>query len=202
MTTRTRQAAVVLAALLTTAPPLARAQHVELTPFGGFKLAGAVVDGRGNDVDMNGPSAGATLDIAIGDQLWLTLIFSRSWSEDTVVEGTGTRRATFTVDTYHAGVHQTVWDGTVRPYFGATVGVTRYAAGTLDSDPTYLFGLSIGGGVKIFPVRWLGFRAEGRGMANFTGGTSAVACGGGCVVFFDTDVLWLGEATAGVTFAF
>jgi hypothetical protein len=194
-------AAALLVGLLAMAPA-ARAQHVEITPVGGFKLAGSVIDGYGSEIDLNGPSAGATVDIAIGRQLWLTLLFSRAWSEDTVEEAAGARRATFTVDTYHAGVHQEVWDGQVRPYFGATIGLTRYAAGTLDAEPEYLFGLSIGGGVKLFPVRWLGFRADARGMANFAGGSSALACGGGCVLFFAADVLWLAEATAGVTFAF
>src|SRR5512134_2142195 len=111
---------LVLVALVAGAPALTRAQHVEITPFGGFKLAGAVVDGQGNDIDLNGPSAGAILDITIGDGLWLTLLFSRAWSEDTVADAAGARRATFTVDTYHAGVHQEVWEGKVRPYFGAT----------------------------------------------------------------------------------
>ena len=194
-------AGLVLAVLLSTPPP-AGAQHVEITPFAGFKLAGSVVDGQGDDLDMNGPSAGAVLDIALGKQLWLTLLFSRSWSEDTVTDQAGSRRATFTVDTYHAGVYQEVWAEKVRPFVGATAGVTRYAAGTLDAEPKYLFGLSIGGGVKLFPVRWLGVRAEGRGMANFAGGSSILACSGGCVLLFGGDVLWLGEATVGLTFAF
>jgi hypothetical protein len=197
-----RTSILALVALMTMAPAATRAQHVEITPVAGFTLAGSVSDGQGNDIDLNGPSAGVVLDVAIAEQWWLTVLFSRAWSEDTVADAAGARRVTFTLDQYHVGVREELVYGRVRPYGMATLGLTRYAAGTLDADPTNLFGLSLGLGVRFFPVPWVGLRAEGRGMANFADGASALACGGGCVLFIRSDVLWLGEATVGLTFAF
>lgn len=183
-------------------PVRALAQHIEISPFVGFKLAGEVIDNNGNDVDLNGPSAGVNVDIRIDDDLRLTLLFSRAWSEVTLAGTSGTEPRTFTVDTYHGGVHREVWRDKVRPFFGASIGLTRYDAGTLDAEPEYLFGVGASIGIKLFPVWWFGLRAEARGMANFAGSSSRIACGGGCVAFFDTDVLWLGEATVGVMIKF
>ncbi len=198
---RVRVSLLALSVLLL-APVPARAQHIEVSPFVGFKLAGEVTDNNGNDIDLNGPSAGVTLDIRIDDDLRLTLLFSRAWSEVTLAGPAGTEPRTFTVDTYHGGVHREVWHEKVRPFFGASIGLTRYDAGTLDAEPEYLFGFGAGVGVKLLPVWWFGVRAEARGMANFAGSSGRIACGGGCVALIDNDILWLGEATIGAMFKF
>ena len=196
------RAATLLLALAALTPANARAQRVEITPFAGFKAAGEVVDDRGRSIDLNGPSAGVAIDIAIHRNLWLTVLFSRAWSEVDLATTAGVEQRTFTVDTWHAGVLQEVPREKLRPFVGASIGVTRYDAGTLDADAEYLFGIALGGGVKLLLAEWIGIRAEARGMANFVSGAGALACGGGCVLVFDSDVLWLGEATIGAVLRF
>lgn len=202
METARLSAAALLSALIAAWAVPASAQHVEISPFVGFKLAGEVIDASGNDIDLNGPSAGANVDIRIDDDLRLTLLFSRAWSEVALAGPSGAEKRTFTVDTYHGGVHREVQHEKVRPFFGASVGITRYDAGTLDADPECLFGVGASIGVKLLPVWWFGLRAEARGMANFAGSAGRLACGGGCVLLFSSDVLWLGEATVGVLVKF
>lgn len=197
-----RLAPGVLAVLLWCAPPVA-AQRVEITPFGGGKLGGTVVEADGGDFNLNGPVAGVTVDVALGDVIKLAFWASREWSDIDRGHAAAPRTQSFTIDTYHVGALQDWTHGAVRPFVTATAGLTRYSADTIDDDVEWLFGVTIGMGVKVRPSPHFGFRVDARGTANFTdGGLGLVCITGGCLFRIDADIHWLGEFTAGVTFAF
>lgn len=179
------------------------AQRVEITPFGGGKLGGTVVEAGGDDFNLNGPVAGVTVDVAVGDVIKLAFWASREWSDIDRGPTAGGSRQSFTIDTYHVGALQDWTHGPVRPFVTATAGLTRYSADTIDDDVEWLFGVTLGMGLKVRPSPHVGFRAEARGTANFSDGGFGLACvSGGCLFRFDGDIHWLGEFTAGVTFAF
>ena len=61
------------------------------------------------------------------------------------------------------------------------------------------FSTSIGGGLKYFPTRHLGFRLEARGYGTFVGGSGAF---GGARAKLSADVWLQGELLAGLVLAF
>ena len=69
-----------------------------------------------------------------------------------------------TVDQWLAGGLQEFGYGRVRPFLTGLLGLTRYAG---EGDNEIRFAVSAGGGVKLWPVRRLGVRLDGRVFATF-----------------------------------
>ena len=79
--------------------------------------------------------------------------------------------------------------------------MTRYAAA---DDSEIRFTVSAGGGVKLFPLRHLAARFDGRVFATIVDAdTGAIACTPGiCLVAFNAHVVWQAEFTAGISVVF
>ena len=204
---------LLLAALLVA--PSASAQSVELTAFGGFRFGGTFMDEFGDffiDLEVeDGGSYGAILDIPLGSQnRWnLELYYSHQASELFEDEGflsNDVLVADLDVDYFHVGA-QYVWNtGRIKPFFGGSVGATRFSPVGFDSETRPSVGVN--GGMKVMFGEHLGLRLELRAISTLVDdGDDEVFCRGrGNNRFdcygYDDEYFFQGEALVGLVLAF
>ncbi len=187
----------------------ARAQGVEITPFGGYRFGGdffeLITD---QPVDLDGSvSFGAIVDVPLqrSDGFQIEGLFSHQQADLTLqpTKRSPVTLARATVDHWLGGGLQEFGGDRVRPFLTGMLGLTRYAVG---GDSEIRFTLSAGGGVKLFPTRHIGVRLDGRVYTTFVeadvGFFACSSFSGTCLVGFHTDVVWQAEGTAGVVFKF
>ena len=203
---RTKNRLAGLAAIcLAMQPALAWAQLVEVAPLGGYRFGGDFFELVTNQpVDLDGaPVFGVVVNFVMLDGLSVEGLFSHQEARVTVPGGAfaSPTRWRVTVDQWLAGGLQEFGYGRVRPFLTGLLGLTRYAG---EGDNEIRFAVSAGGGVKLWPVRRLGVRLDGRVFATFVELEGrAIACSPGiCLVAFDSRVAWQGEFSAGLVFAF
>jgi len=183
------------------APPSARAQGIELSPYVGYR-AGDVFDitvpAAYSTVDRM-PAVGVVLDVPLWEGLQVEGIFSHqavsilaypdSFSPPARLHGA--------VDHWEGGALQEYSGGAVRPFLTGVLGITRYA---IEADNEIRFTLGGGGGVKLFPAKHIGVRLDGRVYATFLDAeTTGGICGGnGCLFGIHVNTAWQVEFTAGV----
>jgi hypothetical protein len=196
----------VLAAIgVVSQPTGAWAQLVEVAPFGGYRFGGDFFELVTNQpVDLDGaPVVGGVVNVAMRDGLFVEGLFSHQEARVSVPGGAlaPPTRWRITVDQWLAGGLQEFGYGRVRPFLTGLLGLTRYAG---EGDNEIRFAVSAGGGVKLWPVRRLGVRLDGRVFATFVELEGrAIACSPGiCLVAFDSRVAWQGEFSAALAFAF
>jgi hypothetical protein len=201
----TRWLRLVAVACWTCQPASASAQTVEVAPFGGYRLGGDFFERVTNQpVDLDGaPVVGGIVNVAIGDGLWFEGLFTRQDARVSV-PGSGFLAPTrwrVTVDHWLAGGLQEFGYGRARPFLTGLLGLTRYGA---EEDNEIRFVVSAGGGVKLYALRHLALRLDGRVFVTFADIEGrAIACSPGfCLVAVDTDAVWQGEFTAGLVVAF
>lgn len=112
-----------------------------------------------------------------------------------------TTRWRISVDHWQGGGLQEFGRSRARPFLTGTLGLTRYAA---EADSEVRFTLGAGGGLKVFPMRHLVLRLDGRVFATLVdAGASLIACSpGSCFLAIHTDVVWQAEFTAGAVVRF
>jgi len=93
-------------------------------------------------------------------------------------------RARVTLDQFHCDFsHEYVWRRWVpwgRPFILGSVGATNISNGPRSGSPR--FSVGIGGGVKFFVSRHLGFRMQAEWLPIFLYPQGTAICGSGCVV--------------------
>jgi len=92
------------------------------------------------------------------------------------------------------------WRKWARPYVMGSVGATRLSAGAGNHFTRFSFG--IGGGVKFFPSRHLGFRVQAEWLPIVVTANAAFICGAGCVVHIRGDIANQAEIVVGPIFRF
>jgi len=210
--TRARQArsvmAVCMLACLASAPALAQQVHqptrVELTPFVGYQSDETFLDElTGTKLKLeNAQSAGLIVDVDVAPGSQVEILYSRAKSSLAPERG-GPALTDVKVEYLHIGGLLVYGNDRVKPFFGATLGMTRFSpdAPRLDSDTNFSLGLV--GGVKLFLTKNIGLRLEARGYATAVSGDSAAFCNnGGCRIFYDGDILWQFAGNAGLVIAF
>jgi hypothetical protein len=203
--------AFVIVAVLLGCPSRARAQGVEITPFGGYRFGGDFFELiTGEPVDLDGaPAIGVAVNIPLSNSHGYQIegLFSHEQADLTVHTqpfGPATI-ARVTVDHWLGGGLQEfdVGHRQIRPFLTGMLGLTRYAG---EGDSEIRFTISAGGGVKLFPARHVGLRLDGRLYTTFVeADLGLLACGtsaGGCLIAFRTDVVFQAEFTAGVVVKF
>lgn len=185
----------------------ASAQRVEVAPLFGLRVGGDFFELVTNQpVDLDASHAfGIVVDVPLRDGLQVEA-FATHQEARVDVPATAFARASrwrVTVDHWLVGGLQEF--GTdrdrARPFLTGLLGLTRYAA---EGDNEIRFTVSAGGGVKLFPLRRLGVRLDGRVLTTFVDADGrAVACSPGfCLVAFEADLAWQGELSAAVVIVF
>jgi hypothetical protein len=196
-----------LLALLLVAPTALAAQPLrfEISPYAGYRLNGTI-DSRDSvtqDLEVKESSVyGLRFDIPVGSGLQIELLGNRQDSAFQLDEGVlapSERLGDVKLDTFHAGLLYQWGQGQVNPYVVISGGFTRiepeFSALESESRPSG----SLGGGVKVFVNRNVGFRFEARGYwidlkTDFN--DDCRRCRD------NNDSLYLGEANAGLILAF
>lgn len=192
---------------LVAAPAVARAQTVEITPFGGYRIGGSIgeVGGRPVEDDDGGPSVGVIVDAVFGspiDGLKVEGLFSREQATLRVNAGLldPPTRVRVEVDQIQVGGIQELADGRVRPFLAGLLGLTRYA---VPGNTEVRFAVGMGAGAKVFATRNIGLRLDARGYMTVVSAGGAGVCGGyGCAIGFSVSPAFQGDFTAGLIVAF
>jgi hypothetical protein len=170
-------------------------ENVEIGAFYGWRTGGGFSSADGQHLSLDSAGAfGGVVDVNLhADNFKIELLFSRQRSE---IPGV----ASLDVDHIQAGVVQETGSPSVRFFGSALVGATRFAAAGLDTNTR--FSGSIGLGLKVFPAKHVGFRADVRGYLVLVDAQGGALCSGGCVAYYSGTSFWQGELTAGVVLVF
>lgn len=163
-----RLSLLLLTPLLFPAATHAQVVGFELTPYFGYQFGGSFETADRDfgrlDFDVDGSTAlGLTFDIPVSRRLQVELLYFRHSTELELDEGLfdpGVPLGDVDLEFVHGGV---VWQsiaGQVRPYFGATGGVTLVDS-ELGGSETEL-SVSLAGGLKVLFTEHLGLRLDGR----------------------------------------
>lgn len=112
-------------------------------------------------------------------------------------------RERITLDQFHGDFsHEPLiedWPWWAKPYVLASVGAT-HVSGTAFSFTRFSFG--IGGGIRLYVTRHIGFKLQAEWLPVFADPQIAVVCGGGCLAHVGGTVASQGEVFAGPLFRF
>lgn len=189
------------------------AQTVEITPFAGFRWGGQIDDSqnalnRDLDLESNG-SYGVVVDFPLLGRntagATLELSASRQGTElvtDPGLFGEGGHVSNVDVSYYHAGIALEFPGDVFGPFIAFSIGATTLEPDAVQLDNETRFSGSIGGGVKVWIARNVGFRFEARGyMTALDDNDDDDFC-----ARFNCDNNWntlnQGEARLGVIFSF
>jgi opacity protein-like surface antigen len=192
----------------------------EITIFGGYRYGGefetippednpatgideSAVGGRSLDL-KDTPFVGITLNFEQTEDAYYEFTYSR---QETELEG---ENFDLTVEYLHLGGIVQWSDGDkdhVVPFFGMTVGGTRFTPGNDDLDDETNFSLGVAGGIKFPITRHFGLRLEGRGYFTFLDSSSSVFCAsiggaGSCAIRVSGSSFFQAQGLLGVTASF
>ena len=92
------------------------------------------------------------------------------------------------------------WPWWAKPYVLASVGVTHVSGSSTIDFTRFSFG--IGGGIRLYATRHIGFKIQGEWLPVFADPQIAFVCGAGCIVHVGGAVASQGEVFAGPLFRF
>ena len=92
------------------------------------------------------------------------------------------------------------WPSWARAFVIASIGATHISADSNFSFTRFSFG--IGGGIRLYPSRHVGFKIQAEWLPIFADPHVAFVCGGGCIVHVGGTVASQGEIIAGPIFRF
>ncbi len=159
---------------------------VEIAPFYGHSYGGSFEDTTNGDRFQVGdsPSYGILLDIDDMPGKQLELFASRQHTHLSTA-GLFTSSALFdlTISYFHiGGLYMLPGYQRVRPFVSGTIGVTRMDPQDANLVAEDHLSFSVGGGVKYYLSRNIGFRVDLRGIYTMLESESAIFCAGGCTV--------------------
>jgi hypothetical protein len=198
-----RLALVVVAAIHAAAARVS-AQTVEIAPFVGYRFGGDFYELTSNrTVDTDGAaSLGLIGNVRLTHDLFFEAFFTHQEAHVTIPSNAQpSSRVRVTVNHFQAGGLRELEPGRVRPFLTGTVGLTHYEA---EGNHEVRFSLAAGGGVKLYPVRNLAVRFDGRVFATIVDAdVDTLFCSPGiCFGSFDVRAMWQAEFTAAIAISF
>ncbi len=179
-------------------------QKFNVGPFYGYRFGGEFENGStGESLEIkDNPSFGIYFDIDPTDSgLKLELLYSLQQTEIDLSSVGGSDDQELDVHVFQVGGFQELYDGKFRPFIAGYVGATWFDLPGMGDDLRFSFTLAAG--ANYYFTKNLGVRLDMRGMGTVVDSDSGFICAdGGCIVNFSGDVLWQGEVTASVFFAF
>lgn len=205
-------AVAVLALLLASALSCVAQQRFEIQPFGGYKYGGGV-DVAGNPLGFNrinvesSLSYGVTATFNPAARLGLEFMWDRQPTHATgsfSSGGTYPTKVGFTMDQYHGNILFSFADheSKLEPFLLVGFGASDMHGG---GSSTTKFSFGVGGGVKYFMTRHLGFRAQARYTPTYAyTSNGGVWCNwwGYCWVVPNDHFIQQGDVTGGVVVRF
>src|SRR5262249_25873320 len=168
----------------------------ELTPFVGYQWITDVSTAYGHISTDSAPTYGGIIDVTVqpGLQAELFYLYSPTQSRFNSDSLNLTSSLPFDVKIHYIqlGAVKRIPLRPVEPFFGGTIGVAVFSPSnavltdgtTLSLSDTWRFGLSLGGGVKVWLARQIGIRLQARLMmpvffssAGFYAGTGGAGLG-------------------------
>jgi hypothetical protein len=203
---------VTIGLLLGVAVPAGAQKRVDVTPLVGYRSSASITatDAGGEHGGKVQISAGSCLGIAMGVRYQETAVIEfRFTRQNTVtlvsgIAGTPVGRGTDTrLEQYHGDfTREFPLENAprIRPFLTGNIGMTRLVWGGRSASR---FSFGLGGGLKYFPARWVGFRVQAQWLPIWLNPqVKAFACGGGCVAVFGGRLADQGEVSFGPTFSF
>ncbi len=195
-------AALVITTLLSLAS--AQAQKFSAGPFYGYRFGGELENSTTSETlkIKDNPSFGIFLDYDPTDSgLKLELLYSRQQTELDLSSVAAPSDQELDVHVFQIGGLQELYDGKFRPFVGGYLGATWFDLPGIGDDLRFSFTVAVG--ANYYLTKNLGLRIDLRGFGTVVENDTGFICvNGGCVVNFSGDMLWQGEATASVFFAF
>jgi opacity protein-like surface antigen len=214
---RNRWVYVTVFLLLVSAPASAQyeTQKWEISPFGGYETSGSFPITNGTSpftVDRlranAGRSFGSFIDYSLSDSFQAELMWDRnstSFSEQNAITGAYTKAFNSDIDLFHFGILFMFRDPdkSLRPYVAGGIGFSHQFNGGMTNNRTD-FSYGIGGGVKYFPTRHVGFRADARFVPSYANSSPGTYCDefGFCYLANVPHYLDRGNFTGGIIFRF
>jgi len=199
---------LILPLVFLASPGVLRAEGLEVTPFGGYRMGGdfKLDTGESLRVDDSG-SYGFIVGADYREDTQLEFLYSHQKAALKRNDGILSGETLFDLGVDYFQIGGTyLWDyDRVKPFLSGGLGATYFNPDGSDYSSLTKFSMSLGGGVKLFATEHFGLRLEGRGYATFMNSGGAIFCGsdpGGCQVFVTSDVWLQFEALAGVIFKF
>jgi hypothetical protein len=201
--------------LLIALPSVLRAQQqleskplrFDLTPFIGYRTSMSFpvdphVSGTNPRFVLDAsPSYGASFGMRLNNEA--DLVEARWARQDTYIHGEEITplppRQHVILDQFHGDFsHEPLiedWASWARPFVLASVGATHVSGGTNMSFTRFSFG--IGGGIRFYPSRHLGFKIQAEWVPIFVNPNLAFICGSGCIVHAGGTAVSQGEVFVG-----
>jgi len=204
----TKLVLIVILTVIAAFAPVAAFAGVEITPFAGYTWGGQFVDSYTNtELDVKETNNyGVMLDINQDQQSQIELYFSRQNSQLKAKNGlfTGSPLFDLNIEYYHiGGTYSPSMSGNVRGFVVGTIGATYMDPQKSGLDSLTKFSFSLGGGVKLYVTKNIGFRLEGRWFGTIFDGSGAVFCtNGACAVNVQGNLFSQFVANGGLILAF
>jgi hypothetical protein len=202
----------LIPAILMLASPLIAQRRFDVTPLFGYRssFSAQATDESGNTGAQAHFSSGESFGAAVGVRYEETAVIEFRFTRQnmqTTFSGTSVQPVSVslptTLEQYHGDfTREYIFEDAknVRPFLIGSAGATRLS---WFGRSTTRFSFGIGGGVKYFPVRWFGIRAQAEWLPIWLNPeVKGFVCGGGCIVVFGGKLASQFEASFGPTFSF
>ncbi|MCC7199927.1 MAG: porin family protein [Gammaproteobacteria bacterium] len=202
-----KTACLTICLLLASTTAVAEQTTVQVVPFAGFRMGGALEDsetGVSRDIEESG-SFGLALELRYGQEnRWWQLWYSRQDTEIKTADGA----LDLGVEYLHLGGTAPINDeGRVQTYVSGGIGATRFSPKGTGLDDAVKFSGSLGLGLLVPVSERVAFRFEARGYLTLTDSDTAIFCtsdigGSACRIVASGSTIFQAELSAGVVFGF
>jgi hypothetical protein len=182
------------------------AQDVEVWPFAAYRFWGSIPVEEGRLQLPSSLALGGVVSYRAWDGATVEILYAQQATELQLRRPGSfvTRISDITVRYLHAGAQYRSRAPGTRPYLVFTVGVTHLDPREASRAQAWGLSGSTGAGVTFPPARPVAVRLEGRLWVTAVGGPDELFCtsGSGCFVSVSSPLLWQGQLSAGIRFAF
>ncbi|WP_394131295.1 outer membrane beta-barrel protein [Shewanella maritima] len=185
------------------------AAEVFVAPFGGYSFGHSGVDITDNEDEVTSSlkfSESSHVGIMLGkmtkDPGNIYFLYSRQSSDVRSGALSSEVLSDLDISYFHVGGSLYFPNGNFKPYITASLGATHMAPDSQYSTETK-FSMGFAGGVSYDISENIALFGEVRGYATFVNSNSSLFCGSTeCLWRISGDVMWQGQANAGVSFKF
>jgi hypothetical protein len=204
--TRIAQLLVLSATAAALGPTAAQAQRVEIGPFAGWQFGGTLNTDAGRLGFEPALAWGGLLDVWVRGDGLAEILYSRQTTTVTLSQPSlpADSLLDVTAQYLHLGGLYEPATGTVRPFGGATAGITFFDPTDTELSGVTRFSLSFVGGGKAYFARRFGLRADARLFFTLFSDETEVFCRlpGACVVSVSGQLMSQAAVSAAAFVAF